>query len=394
VSERLRESSSGGRDLRIVLALSCAPLIGLALARFAYALLLPDMRADLHWTFAVAGAVQTANAVGYLLGAIAAAPLARRIGSRRALLASLAVVVAGLIVSAASGELAVVFAVRVVVGFAGATSFVIGGGLAAAVGRSHSRRFATMLLAFYFAGSGLGIVASGVAVPIALSRFSIGDGWRIGWLALGTMALILLLSVSRVIVRAPEPEAIGERPLSGRNGLGFVSAAYFLYGTGYIAYMTFIVAYLAARGAAPVSIAVFWVVLGVSSVAATFVWGPLLGRMRGGTGTAIVIGVVAVGAFLPVISGSPVFEFASAVVFGGSFLSVVTAVTAAARESLPPHRWTAAIGSLTVAFAIGQCLGPVLTGIIADHPGGVTIGLVVSAGLIALGALAALGHRK
>ena len=40
-------------------------------ALLAYALLLPPMRADLQWSYTLAGAMNTANALGYLLGALA-----------------------------------------------------------------------------------------------------------------------------------------------------------------------------------------------------------------------------------------------------------------------------------------------------------------------------------
>ena len=73
-----------------------------------------------------------------------------------------------------------------------------------------------------------------------------------------------------------------------------------------------------------------------------------------------MVGVVlSVGALLPLLSRSPEAAMASAIFFGGSFLSMVTAVTAVARYSLQPHHWTPAIAGLTVAFALGQCLGPV-----------------------------------
>ena len=52
------------------------PVIALGLARFAYALLLPAMRADLGWSYADAGAINTANAAGYLAGALLATPTA------------------------------------------------------------------------------------------------------------------------------------------------------------------------------------------------------------------------------------------------------------------------------------------------------------------------------
>ncbi|WP_390624297.1 YbfB/YjiJ family MFS transporter [Fodinicola feengrottensis] len=34
---------------------------------------------------------------------------------------------------------------------------------------------------------------------------------------------------------------------------------------------------------------------------------------------------------------------------------------------LPPDRWAAAIAALTIAFAIGQCVGPVLAGTLSDR---------------------------
>ncbi len=53
-----------------VLALSMTGVIGLGLSRFAYALILPDMRADLHWRYSDAGLMNSVNAGGYLLSAL------------------------------------------------------------------------------------------------------------------------------------------------------------------------------------------------------------------------------------------------------------------------------------------------------------------------------------
>src|ERR1700710_183808 len=68
--------------LWIVAGLAMGPAIALGLARFAYALLLPAMRADLGWSFADAGSMNTANAAGYLAGALIAAPIGRRFGDK------------------------------------------------------------------------------------------------------------------------------------------------------------------------------------------------------------------------------------------------------------------------------------------------------------------------
>ena len=70
---------SAGQGLRVALVLSLAAAVSLGITRFAYGMLLPPMRADLGWTYTVAGAMNTANAVGYLLGALSAPWLMRRL---------------------------------------------------------------------------------------------------------------------------------------------------------------------------------------------------------------------------------------------------------------------------------------------------------------------------
>ncbi|MFX0588500.1 YbfB/YjiJ family MFS transporter, partial [Glaesserella parasuis] len=86
------------------LALSLGPAVALGFARFAYALLLPAMRSDLDWSYTLAGGMNTANALGYLLGSLLAAPLMSRFGVRRSfalsiLLTALALLACGFIPS-------------------------------------------------------------------------------------------------------------------------------------------------------------------------------------------------------------------------------------------------------------------------------------------------------
>ncbi len=73
--------STEAHAARLILVLALAPAVGVGLCRFAYSLLLPDMRDSLGWSYATAGFMNTANAAGYLTGALAASPIVRRIGS-------------------------------------------------------------------------------------------------------------------------------------------------------------------------------------------------------------------------------------------------------------------------------------------------------------------------
>jgi predicted MFS family arabinose efflux permease len=389
------EATAGRRlaGIPVVLGLAMGPAVGLGLGRFAYALLLPPMRSSLHWSLTTAGAINTANAAGYLAGAVSAVPLARRLGTRRVFLAGLVVTAVSLLATAASGDTAVLAVLRLLAGAAAGVSFVAGAGLAAELGSGDSPRRATWLLGAYFAGGGAGIVVSGIALPPLLAATTAADGWRWGWVLLAALSVAALVASVPAVLACREPPA---PPAASRRWpvrrLTAVMTSYALFGVGYIAYMTFIVAFLVSHGARTGEVTAFWVVLGAAAIAGGFAWPPLIARLRGGRGVAAVLGVVAAGVLLPLLSGSPAAALASAVLFGASFLAVVMATTSVARRSLDQHHWTPAIGTLTVAFAAGQCFGPVLAGTLSDGPSGLRIGLTLSAGVLAAGALIALAQ--
>ncbi|MHB8323930.1 MAG: YbfB/YjiJ family MFS transporter [Candidatus Dormibacteria bacterium] len=386
-----RERPAG---LSTALRLALGPAVALGLGRFAYALLLPSMRLELHWSFATAGALNTANAIGYLGGALLAGAVARRYGARRAFIAGLGVTVAALAATGATGNVPLLAVLRAITGVSGAITFVTGAGLVAEAGSARSGRWAASLLGIYFAGGGAGIVASGLAIPALLASAPAADGWRWGWLllaGLGVLALGIATPAAWASREPPLPAAADKRWPARR--LAALLVCYWLFGAGYIAYMTFIVAFLKGRGAGPGEVAAFWVVLGAASMVGAVLWAPPLARLRGGHGPSLALALVSAGALLPLVSWSSEAAIGSAILFGGSFLAVATSITVVARRSLRSHHWTPAIAALTVAFALGQCVGPVLAGVLSDATAGLTLGLWISVGLLGAGALVALGQR-
>lgn len=392
--QHARASSPGAAsDVVMVLGLAAIPAVSLGFARFAYALVLPAMQSSLHWSFAAAGLLTTANGIGYLVGALAASSAAARLGERTTLLGGAVVTAASLAASAASGNTVYLLSLRFIAGAAGAVAFIVGGSLAARLGSHASARRAALLLGLYFAGGGIGIAISGAAVPAVLSIFQ----WQVAWLLLGALALTVipacLLGIGKAAPRSPSTGA-GQRDRWPARSLVALLISYGLFGAGYIAYMTFIVAYLRQCGSDDAEVTAFWVLLGVAAAAGGFGWSPVLGRLTGGRGSAVLMATVTVGAILPLVSGSSSAAYASAIIFGASFLSVITAVTTCARKGLPARHWTAAIAGLTSIFALGQCLGPVLAGTLSDGPNGMRAGLAIGAALLAAGALTALAQRS
>ena len=295
-----------------------------------------------------------------------------------------------------SSDYAVLLALRAVAGAAGALSLITGGALAAAAGGGGGKGRPTLALGVYFGGAGLGMVVSAFAVPALVAE----AGWRTGWFVLGALATAATVAALPALARAADVAAheVRRPPIFGPHatrGLRAVMVSYVLFGAGYIAYTTFIVAYLRNRlGFGSGDVTLFWCCAGVAATGAGLAWGPLLSRLTGGRGVALANAVVMIGAILPVLIATRPAVFASSLLFGGSFLIVPTSVTAFVRKAVPPRAWTAAIAVLTVGFAIGQCIGPWLSGVVSDARYGLAGGLLLSGGILAGAALIALAQRE
>jgi len=377
---------------RLILTLSLGATVGLGIGRFAYALVLPDMRDSLHWSYSAAGFMNTINAAGYLIGALMASRLIKRYGWSAAVRWGTLACLASLATCAMSGNFVVLSLARLIAGFAAAVGFVAAGALAATIAQSRPER-ANFLLSLYYAGPGLGILASGLIAPFVLQAFGPGSWWIVWWaLTLLGAAMTVPLLLARFESKAGIADAT-ERHFSIAK-VAIYLVGYFLFGTGYIAYMTFMIAYVRDAGGGAPAQAAFWSLIGLSAFVTPWVWRRVLALDRGGLATAIVLGVNAIGAALPIFGHSMALLVVSAIVFGVAFFAVVGSTTAFVRFNYPPAAWPTAIAAMTIAFGIGQTLGPIAVGAITDALGSLSYALNVSAGLLVLGAVAAAFQGK
>ncbi|HKH01635.1 MAG TPA: YbfB/YjiJ family MFS transporter, partial [Bradyrhizobium sp.] len=79
---------------------------------------------------------------------------------------------------------------------------------------------------------------------------------------------------------------------------------------------------------------------------------------------------------------------------GVAFFAVVASTTAFVRFNYPPSAWPKGIAAMTIAFGIGQILGPIAVGTISDAFGSLSYALNVSAAMLAIGAIASLFQPK
>ena len=368
------------------LALALGAAISLGLARFSYALLLPPMRAELGWSYFTAGAMNTVNAMGYLVGALLLPRALAKLDARTIFLAGGWGAALLLALHGFARSEALLYALRGLTGVASAATFASGGLLAARLGQQPGAR-PSLVLGLYYGGTGLGIVASSLIVPPLT--------WPVAWQGLALAALAATLAMgwgTRPLAAAPMAAAARGAGFSARD-FAFGLAGYLMFGLGYIGYMTFIVTLLREQGASGATVVAFYILLGCGVIASSWLWAPLLQRYRGGQPLALLNALLAVATLLPVLSAHPLAVFASGALFGAVFLSLVASTTALVRHNLPPAAWPAGIAAFTSIFAAGQIVGPSRVGWVADGAGGLARGLAVSAGVLALGALLAARQR-
>jgi predicted MFS family arabinose efflux permease len=158
--------------------------------------------------------------------------------------------------------------------------------------------------------------------------------------------------------------------------------------------MTFMIAYVRDAGGGAPAQSAFWCLIGLSAFVTPWVWGRVLALDRGGLSTTIILGVNAVGAALPILGHSAWLLAISALVFGIAFFAVVGSTTAFVRFNYPPATWPKGIAAMTIAFGIGQTLGPIVVGAVTDAFGSLSYALNVSAAMLAVGAIAAAFQKK
>jgi predicted MFS family arabinose efflux permease len=371
--------------IRVGGAAACFAAI-LGFSRLAYGVLVPAMRSSIGGSFALYGAIGGGNMLGYLAGSLLTTRLARR--PDRARINTLALVAMSVAMAAcglAQGPL-VLGLLRFAVGVASGVALALT--LSLAVEKIPPARRG-LAAAIVWGGGCAGIAMAGLA-----GRFVAPGTWRIEWIAMGVAGIVVAAIYARLTggrfaaaERADDGGAIG---IFAKSRYLALSITYFGFGVGYIDVVTFFgVALGRAHGmSAPTT----WTVLGLAGVAGVAIWGPLVDRFRSGVPVAFACATCAFGALLVAV-GPPFTAVVGAVAIGISFVGVPAMVGALLQQREPGVRYPRAFASITVVLGVGQIVGPLAGGLIADAFG-TSAALLAGAAALAVAAASALMYRR
>jgi predicted MFS family arabinose efflux permease len=373
--------------LRLLVAGAAALALAVGIGRFAYTPVLPAMQAATGFGAATAGWIAGWNYLGYLLGALAASFVAARKSRGTVLLTCVAASIVTTGAMALTTDIAMWCALRFASGLASAGVLVVS---SAIVLEALARAARPHLMGAHFSGVGIGVALSGVVVALGVGVLD----WRGLWIALAGVGVALAFltaplmrreHVKGVAVAAPAA------PAREHFSSPLLIASYFLEGLGYVVTGTFLVAIAKEMPGIGGAAEVLWIAVGLAGAPSTLLWSRV--AQRWGAPAALIAAhlVQAAGIVLPVLSDALWVALVAAVFFGGTFMGITAVIVAyAGRISAHPGRM---IGLLTAAFGLGQMIGPVIAGWLAERQGGFDGSLLLAAGAVVLGAvLIALGR--
>ena len=358
-------------------------ILVLGVARFSYTPLLPLMQQQAGLGVAEAGWLAAINYAGYLSGALIASLISDLVLKDRLYRIGMVVAVLSTVVMGLTTDITIWALSRFVAGLSSAAGMLLGTGLILNWLIRHHHRSE---LGIHFAGIGLGIAGCAAAVAVMSHWLD----WRQQWFAFSAIGCLLLIPALRWL---PAPDTSGvtksgqkleDRPPSPLFMRLFM-AAYFCAGVGYVVSATFIVAIIEhLPGLAGQGNLVF-LAIGIGAAPACINW-DFIARRIGDLNALVAAAVLQIiGILLPVLVGGLVAAIFGALLFGGTFIGMVSLVLTMAGRYYPT-RPAKMMGKMTLSYGAAQILAPAITGWLATRFGSYEAGLYLAAAVMVVGA--------
>ena len=356
-----------------IAAIGAAVIMGaLGFARFGYTLILPRMAMSLGLTETGAGGVATANLLGYLVFSLLGGVLATKYSPRRVIVGFLALTSIALFCTGLSKSVGSAAVWRFLAGAGGGANVPMMG-LISTWFSSQKRGLASGIVV---SGSSFGLLLTGIILPPVMAADNLA-GWRHGWYILGGITVIITV-VSLIILRdmppgAFAPKARDKKPVfllmkSGR--LWLLAGIYLLFGFSYVIFATFFARYLRSEALlTEKAVGGLWSLIGGLSIASGFLWGFVSDRFSRRTAFVWIFTLQSAGYFTFALwQAMPGYLLAS-LLFAVTAWSIPAVMGATVGDFFGASAASAAFGFVTLIFGIGQSLGPIIAGAIADSVG-------------------------
>ncbi|MCG2576188.1 YbfB/YjiJ family MFS transporter [Dechloromonas sp. XY25] len=357
-------------------------LLTFGVARFAYTPLLPIMQQQAGLGLAEAGWLAALNYAGYLSGALVASLISDLVLKDRLYRIGLVVAIVSTLMMGLTNDPWLWTLSRFIAGLSSAAGMLLGTGLILNWLIRHNHR---PELGIHFTGIGLGIAGCSIAVWLMAGSLD----WREQWFAFTAIGCLLIVP-ALAWLPAPDTSPVTKSGAPMHDNppsplfLRLFMAAYFCAGFGYVISATFIVAIVNGLPGLAGQGALAFLAIGLAAAPAAFNW-DLIARYTGDLNALILAAALQiVGIVLPVAWGGLLPTLFGALLFGGTFIGMVSLVLTMAGRYYPT-RPAKMMGKMTLSYGVAQIIGPAVVGWLATRLGNYSIGLYLAGGVMVVG---------
>lgn len=358
-------------------------IIAMGIGRFAYTPILPIMQKDLSFSNTVAGYIASSNYAGYLLGAILAGAIPLK--KYRVIILKISLIIS-ILTTAIMGltySHFIWYVLRFLSGVSSAYVLVLASGIVLDKLATINK---TSWSGLFYGGVGLGICLSSLFIPSLNHLYQ----WEGTWIGLAVVSAILSIFVWLWLDEAFTVVELKNKEnnfavVPPTKWLLWLIIAYGLEGLGYIVTGTFIVSIAEKTPSFHNDATLVWMMVGLAAIPSCLIWSILAKKWGFVKSLVLAMALQSLGMAMPAFWVSKTSFIISALLFGATFMGITTLATTLGRQ-INPSNSSRTIGILTAIFAIGQLIGPILSGVLSSFTHNFNTALIGASSVVLIGA--------
>lgn len=375
----------------------CALILSIGIARYSFTPMIPSMQAQVGLSEGLAGWLAGWNYIGYLTGLFLVWLLSDLRAKDFFYRYGLLVAIIATALMAAHDNRVVWYASRFFAGISSATGFMLGTGLV--LNWLHHNGYKGEL-GIHFAGIGLGIIVTAIAVDLTDLGAVFAVNWRLQWVILAGVGFLLMIPAVGLLPMPKQEEVEMSREgyemrkvaLPSEKWLWLMQGAYFCAGFSNTVNVTFTSLITELQPLEGLG-AKMWLLVGIAATPAPFLWDRIARRLGGLNALKLAFATNAIGNICLALSHSLMATAFACVLFGFTFMGIVSLTLSTVGRQYGTKA-TQIMARLTLGYCIAQILSPIISGSIAEFTGDFRLSLYVVSGFMVVGMFCLLLLRE
>lgn len=352
---------------KVIISAFLVILACLGFGRLAFGMILPNIQHSLELTTTQAGIIGTTNFIGYIIGIIFVNFLYTKYSTYKLIFTTIFLQGLSMLAMTAFNNYLYI------------STFYAFSGFFAAVVNMSIMGYVSNVLPKNIRGKALGIIISAIGLAIILSgqivpfvETSVPQmPWKTSWIIFS----FCIISIAFLCQPGIKKHAKHEMPENKLNASFYLSIGafwkigilYMLFGITYVVYITFFVSAIIDKY--NISIALsgnIWAILGFCSIFSGFIFGSIADKLGAYKSLIFVFLLQTMANLILAIDVTSFAIWLSAIAFGISVWSVPSIITLLTSIHFDVKRTAQVLSLVTLLFAAGQALAPVVAGWVYD----------------------------